>query len=124
MARKETSFLGSIFNALTGTGETVRKTTDFWGNRRTIVHNHSTGTTREYTRKKGFFSDYTEVKVKRNGERIASGRIKKKDYLLFERVKHEYEGKCFCCNGTGVHRSGNTCRKCGGTGVFRKTYYQ
>ena len=46
--RRETGLLEGLFNALTGTGTTVRRTTDFWGNKKTIVHNHKTGTTKEY----------------------------------------------------------------------------
>ncbi len=110
-----------MFNAITGTGETVRKTRDFWGNTRTVVHNYNTGTTREYTHKKGFFSDRTEVRVKRDGETIGNGRIKKNNWG-FNRTTHEYTGECFACDGSGTHRSGKPCRRCGGTGVYRKKY--
>ena len=29
----------SLFHAITGTGTTIRRTTDFWGNKKTVVHN-------------------------------------------------------------------------------------
>lgn len=170
MGRKETGFFRSLYNAVTGTGETVRHTTDFWGNRRTVVHDYDTGTRKTYTHKKGVFSDRTDVRVERHGKTVGKGSIKKDvwgrsqesiDYshgpvrrsvkkynrgffgnrdetvqydssgnvigrrkgkrsLLSNNYSQQYEGTCFCCNGTGIHRSGNTCRKCGGSGVYRK----
>ena len=77
MGRRETGLFGRIFNALTGTGTTVTRTTDFWGNKKTIVHNYDTGTTKEYTHNQGFWGNRTDVKVKRNGKEIRSGHIKK-----------------------------------------------
>lgn len=170
MARKETGFFQSIYNYVTGTGETVRKTTDFWGNKRTVVHNYDTGTTSTYTRGQGFFGNQTDVRIERNGKAVATGRIGKniwgescktmkyangkvrksvhkrkcgffgnrdktvhydaygnvvgrakgKHGLIFNTYTREYEGVYFACNGTGIHRSGNDCRKCGGSGVYRK----
>ena len=77
MGRKETGLFGRIFNCLTGTGTTITRTTDFWGNKKTIVHNYDTGTTKEYTHGRGFFGNRTDVKVSRNGRTIANGHIKK-----------------------------------------------
>ena len=77
MGRRETGFFEDLFNALTGTGTSVKRTTDFWGNKKTIVHNYSTGITKEYTRNQGFFGDRTDVKVTRNGEEVSRGHIKR-----------------------------------------------
>lgn len=170
MARKSTGLFQSLINAITGTGETITRTTDFWGNKKTIVHNHRTGTTKEYTHKRGLFSDRTDVKVSRKGNVIGEGSIKKDFFgraeetlkfksgrvrksvkkmdrgffgnkdetvqydanghvvgrkqghrsLLFNTYTDEYTGECFACNGTGIHSSGNVCRKCDGSGVYRK----
>lgn len=170
MGRKETGFLRSMFNALTGTGVTVRRTTDFWGNRKTIVHDYNSGTRKEYSHDRGLFSNRTDVRIKRHGKQIGKGSIKTdifgnsretleysegktrktvKNYnrgffgnkdetvhydkdgkvighrkgkhtLIFDYYTQEYTGTCYCCNGTGTHRSGTTCRKCGGSGIYRK----
>lgn len=77
MGRKETGFFGRIINAMTGTGTTITRTRDFWGNKKTIVHNYDTGTTKEYTHNQGFFSNRTDVKVSRNGREVARGNIKR-----------------------------------------------
>ena len=77
MGRRETGFFEDLFNALTGTGTSVKRTTDFWGNKKTIVHNYNTGTTKEYTHNQGFFGNRTDVKVKRNGEEVSRGHIKR-----------------------------------------------
>lgn len=161
MSRRETGLFGRIYNALTGTGVTVTRTTDFWGNPRTVVHNYNTGTTKEYTHRKGFFSNRTDVRVKRQGREIGRGAVRRSftgkrtldiEYtegrvrrhvgefnqgffgnktqhtyyegqgsvagvrkghrsLIFNRYTQEYTGVCFRCNGTGIHRSGQTCRK-------------
>lgn len=78
MARKETSLIGVIFNALTGTGTSIRRTRTLLGDRKTIVHDHKSGTTKEYTHKQGLIRDWTEVKVRRNGKVVGKGRIKKR----------------------------------------------
>jgi len=75
--RRETGFFESLFNAITRSGTTVRRTTDFWGNPRTVVHNYDTGTTKEYTHNQGLFGDRTDVKVYRNGSRVGKGSIKR-----------------------------------------------
>lgn len=75
--RRETGFLESLFNAITQSGTTIRRTRDFWGNRKTIVHNYDTGTTKEYTHNQGLFGDRTDVKVYRNGSRVGQGNIKR-----------------------------------------------
>ena len=103
----------SLFNFF---GTTVKHTTDFWGNKKTIVHNRSTGVKKEYTRKRSLFGDYTDVRIKHSNGYESRGRARTN--FWGERV---YEGECFACNGTGRHRSGNTCRKCGGSGVYRRT---
>ena len=121
MARKETGFFRAMFNSLTGTGETVRRSRDFWGNTRTVVRNYDTGVTKEYTHRKGWFSDSTDVTVTRDHREVGHGRIRNSGFFV-RRTTHEYTGECYACNGTGIHRSGNKCRKCNGTGVFRKTY--
>ena len=77
MARKETGLFESMFNAITGTGTTIRRTTDFWGNKKTVVHNYDSGTTKEYTHGQGFFGNRTDVKVKRHGRVVGKGNIKK-----------------------------------------------
>ena len=77
MGRRETGLLERLFNYMTGTGTTVTRTSDFWGNKKTIVHNYDTGTTKEYTHHQGFFSDHTDVKVLRDGEEVARGNIKR-----------------------------------------------
>jgi len=100
------------------TGTTVTRTTDFWGNPKTIVYNHATGTTREYTHKQGIFGDRTDYRVTRHGEEIGTGYIRKNSWGGYSR---EYTGKCFRCDGTGIYQpTGKICRKCGGTGVFKK----
>lgn len=76
MARKETSLIGAFFNAITGTGTTIRRTTNFWGKRKTIVHDHKSGTTKEYTHKQGLLRNRTDVKVRRNGKVVGEGNIK------------------------------------------------
>ena len=76
--RRETGFFESLFNAITRSGTTVRRTTDFWGNPKTVVHNYDTGTTKEYTHNKGLFGDRTDVKVYRNGSRVGEGSIKRR----------------------------------------------
>lgn len=77
MARKETGFLQSLINRITGTGVTVRKTTDFWGNKRTIVRNYNTGTTKTVTHGQGFFGNKTDVRIERDGKTVLKGRIGK-----------------------------------------------
>lgn len=77
MGRRETGFFEDLFNCLCGTGTSVKRTTDFWGNKKTIVHNYGTGTTKEYTHNQGFFGNRTDVKVKRNGNVVGRGHIKK-----------------------------------------------
>ena len=77
MARKETGLLGRIINHMTGTGTTITRTRDFWGNLRTTVHNYDTGTTKTYTHNQGFFGGRTDVKVERGGREVARGTIKR-----------------------------------------------
>ena len=77
MGRRETGFFEDLFNCLCGTGTSVKRTTDFWGNKKTIVHNYGTGTTKEYTHNQGFFGNRTDVKIKRNGEEVSRGHIKR-----------------------------------------------
>ena len=77
MGRRETGILEDLFYALTGTGTSVTRTTDFWGNKKTIVHNHRTGTTKEYTHNQGWLGNRTDVKVKRNGKEVSRGHIKR-----------------------------------------------
>ena len=73
--RRETGFFQSLFNAITGSGTTIRRTTDFWGHPRTVVHNYDTGATKEYTHNKGLFGTRTDVKVYRDGKRVGKGNI-------------------------------------------------
>lgn len=87
--RKETGLIGRVFNALTHSGTTITRTTDFWGHPRTIVHNYDTGTTKEYTHNKGFFGDRTDVKVFRNGRKVGKGNIKR-DFLGHDVERLEY----------------------------------
>ena len=75
--RRETGLLGRLFNYLTQSGTTVTRTRDFWGNKKTVVHNYDTGTTKEYKHGQGFFGDRTDVKVYRDGRRVGKGSIKK-----------------------------------------------
>ena len=77
MARKETGFLQSLFNSITGTGVTVRKTTDFWGNKRTVIRDYDRGTTKTYTRGQGLFGTRTDVRVERDGKTVLKGHIGK-----------------------------------------------
>ena len=123
MARKETGFLKALYNSFTGTGVTVRRRRDFWGNVRTEVRNYDTGITKEYTHRKGFFSDNTDVRVTRNNKEVGRGRIRNSSFII-DRTTHEYTGECYACKGTGIHRSGNPCRRCNGTGVYHRTYHR
>lgn len=88
--RKGTGILGRLFNAITGTGTTITRKKDFWGNKKTIVHNYDTGTTKEYTHDKGFFGNRTDVNVYHDGKQIAKGHIKK-DFLGRDVEKLDYE---------------------------------
>lgn len=36
---RDVNVFKSLFNAITGTGTTIRRTTDFWDNKKTVVHN-------------------------------------------------------------------------------------
>lgn len=136
MGRRETGLFERIFNALTGTGTTVTRTTDFWGNKKTIVHNYNTGTTKEYKHNQGFFGNRTDVKVKRNGEKIGHGHIKKNFWGHDIETMHWDSGKVrksvkkmntgFLGNrdkSTYYDASGNNIgERCGRKGVFFNTY--
>ena len=118
MGRRESGFIEDFFNSLFGTGTSVKRTTDFWGNKKTIVHNYKTGTTKEYTHNQGFWGNRTDVKVKHNGDEIGRGHIRKNFLWGYSR---EYTGKCFRCDGTGIYQpTGKTCRRCGGSGIYSK----
>lgn len=117
MRRKTTGTLERIFNALTGTGTTVTRTRDFWGRKKTVVHDYGTGTTKEYTHGCGFWGNQTKVKVREGGALTGTGTLR-------DHGRHgTFEGTCFRCNGTGIFaRTGKTCRKCGGTGRYHKSF--
>lgn len=117
MRRKTTSIWGMAFHALTGSGTTVRRTRDFRGRKKTIVHNHSTGVTKEYTHGCGFWGNRADVKVRKSGAQVATG-------TLHQNGRHgTYEGTCYRCNGTGTFaKTGEPCRRCGGTGRYRKSF--
>ena len=74
--RRTTGLFQSLFNAITHSGTTIKRTTDFWGHQKTVVHNYDTGTTKEYIHNKGFLGDRTDVKVYQNGSRVGKGNIK------------------------------------------------
>ena len=78
MGRKETGLFGRIFNCLTGTGTTVTRKKDFWGNKKTIVHNYDTGTTKEYTHGQGFLGNRCEYCRK-----VLNGTVKDEQYFIF-----------------------------------------
>lgn len=120
MGRKETGLFGRIFNCLTGTGTTVTRKKDFWGNKKTIVHNYDTGTRKEYVHRRGFFSDsdqstYYDRRGRQTGQR-------NRRHTLFSGTYSEYTGTCFRCDGSGIFApTGQPCRRCGGSGVYRKS---
>lgn len=120
MGRRETGFIEDFFNCLFGTGTSVKRTTDFWGNPKTIVHNYKTGTIKEYTHNQGFFDNHDQTThYDDNGCEV--GERNGKRGLIFNTYSSEYTGKCFRCDGTGIYQpTGKTCRKCGGTGIFCK----
>lgn len=115
MAGKETGFLRGLYNYLTDTGVSVRRTTDFLGRPVTKVTNYDTGVKRVHTHNAGFLGIKDKmIERDRHGQTI--GTYEGKRHWLTGSYSGRYEGVCFSCDGSGRVRL--KCRKCDGSGTY------
>lgn len=116
---RDTGFFQAMFNAVTGTGCTIHHTKDIWGHPKTTVKDYDRGCRTERVHHKGFFGNRdTYERRDLNGD--WRGDFSGRTGIFSGHHSGDYEGVCFACNGTGVFRNGQPCRRCGGTGVWHK----
>ena len=115
---RDTGLIRSFINWFTGTGQTVRHTTTFWGCPKVVVTDYDKGYRSARVRKLGFFGNKNSYKRERL-DGSWQGEFKGRWGFWTGRYSGDYEGVCYRCNGTGWHK-GHTCHRCGGSGHWHK----
>ncbi len=60
--KRDTGLFERIYNAVTGTGTTVKHGRDFWGRPTRTEHNYDTGVTKKTVSRQGFFGNRDTTK--------------------------------------------------------------
>ena len=115
---RDTGMIRSLYNWLTGTGRTVRHTTTLFGQPKVVVTDYDRGYRSVRIRKQGLFGNKNSYKRESLDGRL-HGEFKGKRGLLTGRYSGDYQGVCFRCGGSGLHK-GHACRHCGGSGQWHK----